>query len=171
MELVPGEPGTLVRTPLPDVIVVRSLTKVLGIPGLRAGYAVAGTPLADRLRAVRPPWSANAMALSALAAAAAAPAELDAIAARAAAEREDLERRLAAIDGVRVWPGAANFVLVEVDDGDALVAALRAERIAVRPAASFPGLDARHVRITARDPAANTRVAAVVAQALAVPVP
>jgi histidinol-phosphate/aromatic aminotransferase/cobyric acid decarboxylase-like protein/adenosyl cobinamide kinase/adenosyl cobinamide phosphate guanylyltransferase len=167
MDLVPGEPGTLARTPLPDVIVVRSLTKVLGIPGLRAGYAIAAAGLADRLRAVRPPWSANTMALTALARAAAAPAELNAIAQRAADQREDLHARLAAIAGVRVWPGAANFVLIAVDDGDALVAALRARGIAVRPAASFPGLDARHVRITARDPEANARLADVVAGALA----
>jgi histidinol-phosphate/aromatic aminotransferase/cobyric acid decarboxylase-like protein/adenosyl cobinamide kinase/adenosyl cobinamide phosphate guanylyltransferase len=80
MSLVPGEPGTLVRTPLEDVIVVRSLTKALGIPGLRAGYAVAPPALADRLRDVRPPWSANVLALRALSAAAAHPAELAAIA-------------------------------------------------------------------------------------------
>ena len=106
MSLVPGEPGTLVRTPLEDVIVVRSLTKALGIPGLRAGYAVAPPALADRLRAVRPPWSANVLALRALSAAAAHPAELAAIAERADAERTDLAERLAAIAGVRVWPGS-----------------------------------------------------------------
>ena len=48
------------------MIVVRSLTKALAIPGLRAGYALAAPPLAERLRAVRPPWSANALALAAL---------------------------------------------------------------------------------------------------------
>ena len=72
-----------------DVIVVRSLTKVLAIPGLRAGYAVAPAALARRLRALRPPWSANALALAALAAAAQRPRELAALADRAQAERED----------------------------------------------------------------------------------
>ncbi|QEC50655.1 aminotransferase class I/II-fold pyridoxal phosphate-dependent enzyme [Baekduia soli] len=167
MDLVPGEPGTLARRALPDVIVVRSLTKVLGIPGLRAGYAIAHAEIAERLRAVRPPWSANTLALTALAAAAAAPSELSAIARRAADQRQDLHARLAAIDGVRIWPGAANYVLIAVDDGEALVAALRAQGIAVRPAASFPGLDARHVRVTARDPGANARLADAVAGALA----
>lgn len=168
MDLVPGEPGTLARTPLDDVIVVRSLTKALAVPGLRVGYAMSAPALADRLRAVRPPWSANALALAALRAAAAHPGELAAIAEQAAAERTDLEDRLRAIDGVRVWPGAANFVLVAVPDGPALVAALRADRIAVRPAASFPGLDERHIRITARSPQCNARAAAAVAAAVAV---
>jgi histidinol-phosphate/aromatic aminotransferase/cobyric acid decarboxylase-like protein/adenosyl cobinamide kinase/adenosyl cobinamide phosphate guanylyltransferase len=167
MELVPGEPGTLVREPLGDVIVVRSLTKALALPGLRVGYAVAAPALAARLRAVRPPWSCNALALAALTAAAEHPGAIAAIAERAAAERADLAARLAAIPGVRVWPGAANFCLVEVADGPALVAALRERAIAVRPAASFPGLGDGHLRITARDPDANARLAATVEEVVA----
>ncbi|MCW3015162.1 MAG: aminotransferase class I/II-fold pyridoxal phosphate-dependent enzyme [Solirubrobacterales bacterium] len=166
MDLVPGEPGSLVRDPLEDVIVVRSLTKALSVPGLRVGYAVAPVALADRLRAVRPPWSVNVLALAALIASAAHLGELAAIAERAASERQDLTARLRAIDGVRVWPAAANFVLIEVADGPAVVAALRAEAIAVRPAASFPGLDDRHIRITARDAQQNTRLAAALTLAV-----
>jgi histidinol-phosphate/aromatic aminotransferase/cobyric acid decarboxylase-like protein len=148
------------------VIVVRSLTKALAVPGLRVGYAIAAAALARRLRAARPPWSANALALVALTAAARRPDALAAIAERAAAERADLERRLAALDGVRAWPGAANFVLVEVADGPRVVAALHKRAIAVRPAASFPGLGGRHLRLTARDPAANARLVAALAEAL-----
>lgn len=167
MDLVPGEPASLVREPLEDVIVVRSLTKALAIPGLRAGYAVAAPRLAERLRAVRPPWSCNALALAALAVAAQRPDELAATAERAQAERSDLAERLARLDGVRTWPGAANFVLVEVADGPAVLAALRERAIAVRPAASFPGLGPNHLRITARSPAENERLVAALAEAIA----
>jgi len=166
MDLVPGEPASLVREPLEDVIVVRSLTKALAIPGLRAGYAVAAPPLAARLRAVRPPWSANALALAALAAAARRPDALAAAAARAQGDREDLAGRLAQIPGVRSWPSAASFVLIEVADGPAVVAALRARSIAVRAAASFPGLGPNHIRVTARAPEQNARLAAALAEAV-----
>lgn len=166
MDLVPGEPATLVRERLDDVIVVRSLTKALSIPGLRAGYAVAPAPLAQRLRDVRPPWSANALALAALAAAARRPDALAAIAERATAEREDLERRLAGVAGVRSWPSAANFCLVEVADGPAVLAALRERGIAVRAAASFPGLGAGDLRVTARAPAENERLVEALAAAV-----
>jgi histidinol-phosphate/aromatic aminotransferase/cobyric acid decarboxylase-like protein/adenosyl cobinamide kinase/adenosyl cobinamide phosphate guanylyltransferase len=167
MDLVPGEPGSLAGERLHDVVVVRSLTKALAIPGLRAGYALAAPALAERLRAARPPWSANALALAALAAAARRPDALAEAAERARAEREDLAGRLAALDGVRTWPGVANFCLVEVADGPAVVAALRARAIAVRPAASFPGLGPGHLRLTARGPAANARLAEALAAAVA----
>jgi histidinol-phosphate/aromatic aminotransferase/cobyric acid decarboxylase-like protein/adenosyl cobinamide kinase/adenosyl cobinamide phosphate guanylyltransferase len=167
MDMVPGRTPSLVGDRLDGVVVVRSLTKVLAVPGLRVGYAVASAPLADRLRAARPPWSANALALAALEAACRRPAELAAIAERVAAERDDLARRLAAIHGVRTWPSVANFCLIEVDDGERVAARLRSAGIAVRPAASFPGLDGRHVRVTARDAAANARLAAALAEAVA----
>ncbi len=170
MDLVPGEPGSLVRERLPDVIVVRSLTKALAIPGLRAGYAVAAAPLAARLRAVKPPWSANALALAALAATARRPGALAAIAERTTRERDDLAGRLATIPGLRTWPSAANFCLVEVADGPALVAALRAQRIAVRPAASFPGLGPQHIRLTARTPGENAVLVEAIEAAIENPV-
>jgi histidinol-phosphate/aromatic aminotransferase/cobyric acid decarboxylase-like protein/adenosyl cobinamide kinase/adenosyl cobinamide phosphate guanylyltransferase len=167
MDLVPGEPGSLARERLEDTIVLRSLTKSLAIPGLRAGYALAPPPLAERLRAVRPPWSANGLALTALAAAAARPEALAAAAERAQSERQDLERRLALEPGIRTWPAAANFCLIEVPDGPAALAALRDAGIAVRPAASFPGLGANHLRITARGLAENEQLARALGEALA----
>jgi len=167
MDLVPGEPASLIRERLDDVIVVRSLTKSLAIPGLRAGYAVAAPALAGRLRAVRQPWSVNALALAALRAAAARPDALAQAAERAQAERDDLAARLAALSGVRTWPAAANFVLVEVADGPAVLAALREQRIAVRPCASFPGLGPEHLRVTAREPEQNERLACALREAVA----
>lgn len=166
IDFVPERTPTLVGERLDDVIVVRSLTKLLAIPGLRAGYAAAAAPLAARLRAARPPWSANALALAALEAAADHRPELAAIAARAAAEREDLAARLEGLAGVRTWPSVANFCLLEVEDGEALATRLHERGIAVRPAASFPGLDRRHVRVTARDPEANARLVAALAEAV-----
>ncbi|PTL59413.1 hypothetical protein C7Y72_06985 [Paraconexibacter algicola] len=167
LDLVPGEPGSLAAEPLPDVIVVRSLTKSLALAGVRAGYALAAPALAQRLRDVRPPWSVNALALAALRAAAERPDALADAARRAEAEREDLVARLAdAVPGLRTWPSVTNFVLVEMPDGPGAVARLRADGIAVRHAASFPGLHAGHVRLTARDPQANARLVAALAAAV-----
>lgn len=165
MSMVPGEPGSLVRERLKGVIVVRSLTKLLSVPGLRAGYALAPVPLANAIRAVRPPWSVNALALVALQAAASHPAEMAELARRAAAEREDLQARLEALP-VRVWPSATNFVLIEVPNGPRLVDALRARRIAVRSAGTFPGFTPNHIRLTARDAETNRELVLALGDAL-----
>ena len=107
------------------------------------------------------------MTLAALCATAQRPEALAEAAARAQAERADLEQRLAAVPGVRLWPAAANYVLVRVPDGATVAARLREQGIAVRPAASFPGLTRDDLRITARAPRDNERLAGALARALA----
>ena len=68
---------------------------------------------------------------------------------------------------MRLWPGAANFCLIEVPDGQRVVEVLRSHSIAVRPAASFPGLGGGHLRLTARRPEENARLAAALEEAVA----
>ena len=161
MDFVPGEPETLAaERGLPGLVVARSLTKLHAIPGLRAGYLLAPVPLAARLRAQRPAWSVNALALAAVQAIAAHPEHAEAIALQTARARADLVARLAEVPGATVHPGAANFVLVHLRQGGAAAQRLREEGIAVRPCASFPGLTADHLRLTVRDPGAHERVAA-----------
>lgn len=163
MDLVPGETESLAGESWGDLIVVRSFTKSLSIPGLRAGAALAGGPLAAALRGVQPPWSVNALAGAALLALADHPAELPARARRVTAERRQLDALLADLPGVRRWPSATNHLLLGIAGGRSVVEALRAQRIAVRPCGSFPGLTDDHLRITARDPAANRALAAALA--------
>ncbi len=165
MPLVAGEPESLAYGLNDGVMVVRSLTKLLSVPGLRVGYVLAPAPLAAALRAVRPPWDANTLALAALRSAAAHPYELAALAARAGAERADLQQRLVRLQ-ITVWPSVTNFLLIEVPDGPRLIEELRAQRIAVRSAVTFPGFGANHIRLTARDPESNERLVGAIGAAL-----
>ena len=45
-----------------NVIILRSMTKEYGLPGLRLGYAVAHREIIDSLRRVCPPWNVNIIA-------------------------------------------------------------------------------------------------------------
>jgi histidinol-phosphate aminotransferase len=110
-------------------------------------------PLAARLRAQRPAWSVNALALAADRAIAAHPEHAEAIALETAQPAPTSSRGSAEVPGATVHPAAANFVLVHSPEGGAAARRLREEGIAVRPCASFPGLTADHLRLTVRDPA------------------
>lgn len=158
MDFVPGEVGSLAGAAggatadaLPGLVVVRSLTKVLGLPGVRAGYLLADVQIAERLRALRPAWSLNALAVEVLVAAAEHREHAQGIAVRIRRERESLAAELARVPGVKVHPGSANFLLLEVPDGREVARRLRERHgIAVRPCHGFPGLDGRYLRVALR---------------------
>ena len=59
-----GEDHSAIRLAAEDshVIVLRSLTKMFAIPGLRLGYLVASRDAARRLREAIEPWSVNVVA-------------------------------------------------------------------------------------------------------------
>lgn len=126
-----------------NVIVLRSLTKELGLPGLRMGYMVANTDLASALRDVLPPWPISAPAL---AAAVAGMSDEEHVSRGAALAHEHLNAVAAPLRaaGVQVFPSHANYLLARAPG---VAAELLKHGIAVRDCASF-GL-ADHVRIAA----------------------
>lgn len=167
MDFCLGEPESIApRAELPGVVVVRSLTKLWSLPGLRAGYLLGPAELVARLREMRQPWPVNTLALRAIAACTRMPDEARRRAEDAAAARALLVAELCRISGVRVWPSAANFVLLQVGDGPALHQALNARGIAVRPAATFPGLSSDYLRVAVRTPEDNEQLVRAVRASL-----
>lgn len=158
LDAVPGEPEGLASSPIPGLLVVRSLTKMWGLPGLRAGYALGEPELLSSLAAPRPHWPLGTLALEAinaccapeaLAESAAAARELDALRAGQAAD-------LAAVPGVSViGPARAPFLLLDVHNGAKVRSALRDRGIAVRRGDTFPGLGPDHLRVAVRDAGRN----------------
>lgn len=106
-------PGTsLIEGSLPpaNVIVVRSLTKELALPGLRMGYLVAAPELASQLGGILPAWPFSAPAL---AAAVAGCGDLQHISAGAETGRRHVGLMTAALSGagIEVCPSSANYLL------------------------------------------------------------
>lgn len=139
------------------VVVARSLTKLFGLPGLRAGFAVASGDLGDRLAAARPPWSLGWPAARVGAVAMTDTAFVRETRARVAAERAHLRERLAAREEFRVRDSDAPFLLVRVPDVDELLRTTRAEGVVLRDARSFRGLDS-HVRVAVQDRESTERL-------------
>jgi len=144
----------------PAVVVARSLTKLFGLPGLRAGFAVANGHLGDRLRTARPAWSVGGPAAAVGAHAMRDSAFVERTRRRVAREREFLRAELEA-RGVCVHPSEAPFVLCDVGESpEELLDACRDRGVVLRDATTFRGLD-RHVRVAVRDRAATERLCAV----------
>lgn len=142
----------------PNVAVLRSMTKVFALPGVRLGYLVAAPAIAAAVQATLPPWNVSAPAQAAgVAAARLLPLHETTIRDRIGSLRESLRNDLFSSAGAPVQEGGP-FVLYKVDAASELVAHLRAGGIAIRDAESFglPG----HVRIGVRDPRANRMLAA-----------
>ncbi|TGN63549.1 cobyrinate a,c-diamide synthase [Nocardioides eburneiflavus] len=131
------------------LVVLRSLTKIWAIPGIRAGYVLAEPEVVRALRDLQTPWSVSAPAIAALVATSSEQARDEAR--RRAAELERRRRHLE--DGLRelgieTVPSTAPYVLARTGTGSR--EALRGKGFAVRRADTFPGLGDEWVRISAR---------------------
>jgi cobyrinic acid a,c-diamide synthase len=152
MDAVPGECSSLAATRTPGLIVVRSLTKLWSIPGIRAGYVLAEPDIIRGLRDLQPPWSASTAALAAMIACASDEArpEQDTRAQRLERDRAALMNGLTELGIEVAGTPAAPFVLAHVGAG--VHARLRDAGYAVRRCDTFPGLDDSWVRIAVRGP-------------------
>ena len=148
---VPGEPESLAGQALPDVLVLRSLTKTWSLAGLRVGYALGAPDVLDRLTAQRAHWPVGTLQLTAIAACCApdAVAEAAAGAARLAVLRTEMVSGLRSAD-VDPVDGCAPFVLFTVPDAELLRKHLHTRGIAVRRCDTFIGLDGRYLRAAVR---------------------
>ncbi|MEV0671969.1 Rv2231c family pyridoxal phosphate-dependent protein CobC [Mycobacterium sp. NPDC050441] len=148
---IPGEAQTLAGESLPDVLVLRSLTKTWSLAGLRVGYALGAPDVLARLTAPRPHWPLGTLQLEAIAAASSpeAVAEADAGARRLAGLRASMVARLDAL-GLGVVAGEAPFVLFTVPDAELMRKHLESKGIAVRRCDTFVGLPENYLRAAVR---------------------
>lgn len=158
----------------PSVIVVRSLTKSWAIPGLRLGFvATANGAWLARLEEMQPPWSINAVA-QAWARHQLTPArwrEMLETLRSLPALRAEFAAKLERLPGVRVHPGKANFLLVDVERthrrAPGIYRALGREGLLVRVCDGFYGLDAdRYIRVAVRRSEENRRLVRTLAALL-----
>ncbi|MFA1610337.1 threonine-phosphate decarboxylase [Halobellus rubicundus] len=138
-------------------IVARSLTKMFGLPGIRAGFAVATGELGSRLRAARPAWGLSTPAAEVGAHCLRQTAFVERTRERVASERARL--RAALSTEYDVYPSDAPFLLLDVGDEsvDRILERAREGGVAVRDARTFARLDS-HIRVAVRRPHENDRL-------------
>lgn len=152
MDTVGGERHSLARVRLPGLIVIRSLTKLWAIPGIRAGHVLAEPGILAELRAQQQPWAVSTPALAALIACTTPEAHQEAAArtVQLQRDRQVLLDGLAELGIATVPEPQGPFVLAKAWAGTHQ--RLRDAGYAVRRCDTFPGLDDSWIRIAVRRP-------------------
>ncbi len=137
-----------------NVIVLRTCSKIHGLAALRIGYGIAPESITALLQKARQPFNTNALAQ---AAALAALDDEDHISKTKAINRQGLDFYEQAFTerGMKFVPSVANFILVEVGDGNLVFSEMLKQGVIVRAMAGYklPGW----VRISIGTPAENAR--------------
>ena len=145
---------------LPNVCVLRTMSKAYALAGARVGYLICPDDVADAMLAVRLPYSVNRMSQVVAEAVVEMRGEFAPIIEAVREERSRLTEALEALaaelaaglpdgaDGLRVWPSEANFVMVRFPEqasglpcADEMHELLAADSILVRNFSHTPGLE------------------------------
>jgi len=144
-----------------NAIILRSMTKFFGIPGLRLGYAISNASLAERLDSMGGPWSVNSMAQAAGTAALQDVKHNQKTLEVIRQERSSLFEHLGQFLQLKLYPSSTNYILLEIRNGMSskeLKERLLPQRILIRDCASFEGLTGNFFRIAVRTGEENKRL-------------
>lgn len=150
------------------LVIAGSMTKILGIPGVRLGYLCAHPRILKALKRYQHTWELNCFAEAVLVEMPKHRASIRQEALKNALRREQLRQGLEAL-GAFVYPSAANFLLVDFGvPVQEIQRKLLKKRILVRDCRSFKGIDdGRHLRLAVKDAESNARLLAELKEAMA----
>jgi histidinol-phosphate aminotransferase len=140
----------------PNLIVLRTFSKAMGMAGLRVGYLLASPELVREINKARLPYNLNFFSQ---AAALAALADWDALRQRVETlveARDALLHALYRIPGIKPYPSQANFILFEVSGPEpkTVFESLHQRGVLVRDVTAYPRLG-RCLRVSVGAPEEN----------------
>ena len=147
----------------PNLLLARTFSKIHGLAGLRLGYGIGHPALIAALEKIRQPFNINLVAQAAALAALDDEEHITRTRANNTQGREALQRAFREL-GLAYVPSAANFVLVQVGEGQRVFEAMQALGVIVRPMGGYQLPD--WVRVTVGTPAENRRCLEALKQVL-----
>lgn len=138
-----------------NLLLVRSMSKHCGVPGLRLGYAYSGNLyVLNRMRQFIPTWNVNTLAQYFLSLLPSTDADYHSTRKRLIGDVSWLYGALWAISGIETYPTGANFVLFKIKGGmtsSELQARLLNEHgMYVRDCSNKIGMDNFHIRVASQ---------------------
>lgn len=155
---------------LPDydnLLVMRTLSK-LGLAGLRVGFVAGAANILDQLEKLRLPYNINVLSQRIAACVLDHYAAVEQQAAQIRADRAHLMAALAALDGVECFTSETNFILIRVENADAVHEKLKKSRILIKNLNGSHALLHNCLRITVGTPDENKALVDALRSALTV---
>lgn len=143
-----------------NVLLIRSLTKLYAMPGIRLGYAIGDKKLMDRIASLQPTWSVSGPAQAAGLAALKEDKYAKKVIKDTLKNRESMRKLLTAF-GFPVTESQTNFLLIKVGNAEGFRSTmLRKHKILVRDCGSMGLPD--HIRVALGDTYSCDRFASAV---------
>jgi threonine-phosphate decarboxylase len=163
MPFATGEQSrSLAVNDLQNVSVLWSLSKIFGVPGLRAGFLIANGTVISRFQRYMQPWSMNSLAQAAVdylcSHQASATSFIETTRKFLQKERQRFCDALAVRSGVTVYPSSASYILLKLPAGvkaQGICREMLQNRILIRDCSNFHGLSDRFIRVSLKHPMQN----------------
>ena len=146
-----------------NLIILRSLTKIYALAGIRCGYLLSGRSLNQRLGSFLEPWSVNSLALKAAVTALKNDEEfIKQTIYFIAKERHYLTEKLGQLNFLKLYPASANYILAKVEQSIDCVKLYKDlfthNRILIRLCGDYVGLSNNYVRFAVKKERENCRL-------------
>jgi len=146
-----------------NLLLVRSMSKHCGVPGLRLGYCYSeNLYILNRLRQFIPTWNVNTLAQYFLSLLPVTDADYHAARKRLIGDVCWLYESLRSNRGISVYPTGANFVLFKINGGmtaaEMQALLLRDHKLYVRDCSNKIGMDEYHIRVASQGRERDTRL-------------
>ncbi len=141
----------------PYLVVLKSLTKIYALSGLRMGYAILPHELQKKALTAKEPWTVNTLAQAAASAALDDTAYIEETSRLMASQKGLLESGLGRL-GISFLPSRPNYYLLSHPRAQEIQISLYRQGIMLRDCSNFAGLDKTYFRIAVKSEADNTRL-------------
>lgn len=163
LPFVPAEDSpSMAGCGLDNVLVLWSLSKIFGLPGVRAGFLIANEPTLQHFRRLMQPWSLNALAQAAVDYLGRRPNNvrdfMDETRRYLEGERRNFSEAIASMPPLVTFPSQTSFLLLGLPQGlkaQVVCRRMAERRILIRNCHNFHGLSDQFIRVALKDRAAN----------------
>lgn len=135
-----------------NIFIIRTMSKVLGLAGMRIGYGLACEEIIEYMHRIKPVFSLTRLSFVAALNTFRDKEYIEDSIKKGIESRQYLHDELSKIDGLKVFPSKSNFMLIGIKDtgftASQLALELMKRGIIVRDCTSFKGLDEYWIRIS-----------------------